>query len=142
MIRHPTLMHRCKLANRASAVTAALAELDVRPEDRVLIMLPDGPGLLETVLGVMQRGAVPLSVNPRLAAADLAAIAAGQVPGWCWLQRNGSLSRPAWTPSHRFWWTGRGGDGAWGSRAAAAQHRRRVPAGKGAAGTRHTFWRN
>lgn len=110
MIRHPTLMHRCKLANRASAVTAALAELDVRPEDRVLIMLPDGPGFLETVLGVMQRGAVPLSVNPRLAAADLAAIA--------------------------------GDDGARGSRAAAAQHKRRVPAGKGAAGTRHTFWRN
>jgi acyl-CoA synthetase (AMP-forming)/AMP-acid ligase II len=76
VIHHPTVMRRCKLANRASAVTAALAELDVRPDDRVLIMLPDGPGFLETVLGVMQRGAVPLSVNPGLAAADVAAIAA------------------------------------------------------------------
>lgn len=76
MKHHPTLMHRCKLASRASAVTAVLAELDVRPDDRVLIMLPDGPGFLETVIGVMQRGAVPLSVNPRLAAADVATIAA------------------------------------------------------------------
>jgi non-ribosomal peptide synthetase component F len=76
VIRHPTLRHHCKLANRANAVTAALAELEVRPDDRVLIMLPDGPGFLEAVLGVMQRGAVPLSVNPRVAAADVAAIAA------------------------------------------------------------------
>lgn len=61
-------------ADRAAAVAAALAELGVRPDDRVLIMLPDGPGFLEAFLGVVQRDAVPLPVNPRLATADVAAI--------------------------------------------------------------------
>jgi acyl-CoA synthetase (AMP-forming)/AMP-acid ligase II len=33
--------------DRTAAVVAALAELGVRPEERVLIMLPDGPGFAE-----------------------------------------------------------------------------------------------
>ncbi|MDQ3764885.1 MAG: AMP-binding protein [Actinomycetota bacterium] len=65
-----------ELADRAAAVAAALAEFDVRPDDRVLIMLPDGPGFAEAFAGVTQRGAVPLPVNPGLPATDIAAIAA------------------------------------------------------------------
>ena len=64
-----------KPADRATAVAAALAELGVCPDDRVLIMVPDGPGFVEAFIGVMQRGAVPLSVSPRLATADVAVIA-------------------------------------------------------------------
>lgn len=40
-----------------------------------MIMLPDGPGFIDAVNGAMERGAVPLPVNPRLPAVDVAAIA-------------------------------------------------------------------
>jgi acyl-CoA synthetase (AMP-forming)/AMP-acid ligase II len=62
-------------ADRAVAIAAALAELGVRPEERVLIMLPDGPGFIDAFTGAMKRGAVPLAVDPRRPAADVAAIA-------------------------------------------------------------------
>jgi acyl-CoA synthetase (AMP-forming)/AMP-acid ligase II len=64
-----------KPADRAVAIAAALAEFGVRPEERVLIMLPDGPGFIDAFTGAMQRGAVPMAVDPRLTAADVAAIA-------------------------------------------------------------------
>ena len=35
------------LIDRAAAVAAVLAELDVRRNDPVLIMLPDGPGFAD-----------------------------------------------------------------------------------------------
>jgi acyl-CoA synthetase (AMP-forming)/AMP-acid ligase II len=63
-------------AGPAAAIAAALTALGVGPDDRILIMLPDGPGLAEALFGVTQRGAVALPVNPQLAAADVAAIAA------------------------------------------------------------------
>jgi AMP-binding enzyme/Domain of unknown function (DUF5753) len=59
-----------------SAVVAALAELGVRPDERVLVMLPDGPGFAEAVNGVIQHGAVPLPVDPLLPAPDTVAVAA------------------------------------------------------------------
>jgi acyl-CoA synthetase (AMP-forming)/AMP-acid ligase II len=65
-----------KLSDQALAAAAALGELDVRPDDRVLIMLPDGPDFVEAFAGVMQQGAVPLPVNPPLSAHDLVAVAA------------------------------------------------------------------
>lgn len=49
-----------------ASVAAALADLEVCPEERVLIMLPDGPGFGEVLTCVMQRGALPLPVNPQL----------------------------------------------------------------------------
>lgn len=69
-------MNHLEPADRTAAVSDALAGLGVRADDRVLIMLSDGPGFVEAFVGVTQRGAVPLPVNPRLAAADVAAIAA------------------------------------------------------------------
>jgi acyl-CoA synthetase (AMP-forming)/AMP-acid ligase II len=59
----------------AAAVVAALIALDVRPAERVLVMLPDGPGFAETLVAVTQRGALPLPANPLLTAHDVAAAA-------------------------------------------------------------------
>lgn len=69
-------MNYREAADRAAAVAAALAELGMCSGERVLIMLPDGPGFIEAFVGVMQRGAVPLPVNPALQAEDVRAIAA------------------------------------------------------------------
>jgi long-chain acyl-CoA synthetase len=69
-------MSYSKPADRTAAVVAALAELGVGPEERVLIMLPDGPGFADAFAGTIQQGAVPLPVNPLLPAHDLVAVAA------------------------------------------------------------------
>lgn len=58
-------------AERTTAVATALAELGVHPRDRVLIMLPDGPGFAEAFAGTIQHQAVPLPVNPLAAAPDM-----------------------------------------------------------------------
>ena len=55
-------MSYSKPSDRTAAVTAALAELGVRSEDRVLIMLPDGPGFAEAFAGtIRQRGSAAAS---------------------------------------------------------------------------------
>lgn len=59
-------------AEQTAAVVAALAQLGVRPGERVLITLPDGPGFA----GTIKHQAVPLPANPRLPAHDIAATAA------------------------------------------------------------------
>jgi acyl-CoA synthetase (AMP-forming)/AMP-acid ligase II len=69
-------MSYSKPADQTAAVVAALAELGVRAEDRVLIMLPDGPGFAEAFTGTIEHGAVPLPVNPLLPAHGIAAVAA------------------------------------------------------------------
>jgi len=63
-------------AGRTAAVAAALAELGVCPEERVLIMLRGSPGLAEAFAATIQRRAVPLPMNPLLPAHDLVAVAA------------------------------------------------------------------
>ncbi len=63
------------LIDRAAAVAAVLAELDVRRNDPVLIMLPDGPGFAEAFAATIEQQAVPLSVNPLLPAHDIVAAA-------------------------------------------------------------------
>jgi acyl-CoA synthetase (AMP-forming)/AMP-acid ligase II len=63
-------------ADQTAAVAAALAELGVRPEERVLIMLPDGPGFAEAFAGTIRHEAVPLPVNPLLSALGIVAAAA------------------------------------------------------------------
>jgi hypothetical protein len=54
--------------DQTAAIVAALAELGVRPEDRVLSMLADGPGFAEAFVGTFAHGAIPLPVNPLLPA--------------------------------------------------------------------------
>jgi acyl-CoA synthetase (AMP-forming)/AMP-acid ligase II len=63
-------------ADQTAAVAAALAELGLRVEDRVLIMLPDGPGFAEAFVGTFAHGAIPLPVNPLLPAHGTVAVAA------------------------------------------------------------------
>ncbi|WP_297701245.1 AMP-binding protein [Mycobacterium sp.] len=64
-----------ELIDQTAAVAAALAALGVRHHDRVLIMLPDGPGFDESFAGAVHQDAVPLPVSPLLPAHDLAAAA-------------------------------------------------------------------
>lgn len=66
----------CELNAGVAAVVAALTELDVRPDERVLVLILDGPGFAEIFLGVMRQGAVPLTVNPALSAGEIVAVAA------------------------------------------------------------------
>ncbi|HET9255235.1 MAG TPA: AMP-binding protein [Pseudonocardiaceae bacterium] len=63
------------MQNNGSTVVDVLAELDVRRDDRVLIMLPDGPGFTESFTATFERGALPLPVSPQLSARDLTATA-------------------------------------------------------------------
>jgi acyl-CoA synthetase (AMP-forming)/AMP-acid ligase II len=75
-----TLMNYSKCyshpADQKAAVAAALAELGVRPADRVLIMLPDGPGFAEAFAGTIKHEAVPLPADPLLPAHGIVAVAA------------------------------------------------------------------
>jgi len=68
-------MSHSKSAEQTAAVAAALAELGAHPGERVLIMLPDGPGFAEAFAGTITHQAVPLPVNPLLPAHDIAAAA-------------------------------------------------------------------
>ena len=63
-------------SDQAAAVAAALTKLGVRPNDRVLILLPDGPDFGPAFAGVIHHGAVPLTVSPSLAAQDIMDLAA------------------------------------------------------------------
>ncbi|MDQ4092308.1 MAG: hypothetical protein M3143_02495 [Actinomycetota bacterium] len=63
----------------------------MRPDDRVLIMLLDGPGFAETFAGAIQQGAVPLPVNPLLPVHDVVAVAAKTGARWCWPRRTKSM---------------------------------------------------
>jgi acyl-CoA synthetase (AMP-forming)/AMP-acid ligase II len=64
------------MPERMVSFAAGLGELDIRPGDRVLIMLPDGPGFTEALTVTTQRGALPLPVNPELPAHQIAAVVA------------------------------------------------------------------
>jgi acyl-coenzyme A synthetase/AMP-(fatty) acid ligase len=57
-------------------VAAMLVDLQLCPNDRVMIMLPDGPGFAEVITGVIRHGAVSLSVNPQLSCRDIRVVAA------------------------------------------------------------------
>ena len=58
-----------ELADRFGGV---LARLGVRPEERVLIALPDGAEYVAALFGIFKLGAVAVMVNPELSAADIA----------------------------------------------------------------------
>jgi hypothetical protein len=61
------------LIERTVAILRVLAELDIRAGDRVLIMLPEGPGFTESFAAVFYRDAMPLPVNPLHCASELTA---------------------------------------------------------------------
>jgi benzoate-CoA ligase family protein len=55
-----------EISTRAKLVAAALRRAGVRPEERVLIVLPDIPEFAEAWFGVLRAGAVFAMVNPLL----------------------------------------------------------------------------
>ena len=57
------------------AAAAALTELGVRPEERVVLVLRDTVAFVAAFLGAARIGAIPVPTNPLLPARDLAAIA-------------------------------------------------------------------
>ena len=59
-----------QVANNARRVAGALRQCGVRPEERVLIVLPDGFAFAETFFGVLRAGAVFAMVNPLLKRGD------------------------------------------------------------------------
>jgi acyl-CoA synthetase (AMP-forming)/AMP-acid ligase II len=64
-----------QLIDRATAVAAVLAEMDVHRNEQVLIMLPEGPGFTESFASAVGQDALPLPVSPLLSAPELAATA-------------------------------------------------------------------
>ena len=59
-----------QLASGAARTAGALRQCGVRPEERVLIVLPDGFAFAETFFGVLRAGAVFAMVNPLLKRGD------------------------------------------------------------------------
>jgi benzoate-CoA ligase family protein len=64
-----------ELLDSVRAASGGLRRLGVRPEERVMMILRDGPALAVAILATMRIGAVALPVNPLLPPRDLAAIA-------------------------------------------------------------------
>ena len=58
----------------AGRFARALGELGVRPEERVLIALPDGPEFVGALFGTLALGAVVVMVNPGRSPGDLATL--------------------------------------------------------------------
>lgn len=56
------------IANLSSAFAGVLAGEDIRPEERVIIALPDGAPFVGALFGILRRGAVVVMVNPELPA--------------------------------------------------------------------------
>jgi hypothetical protein len=113
-------MNYRKMSDQALAAAAALGELDVRPDDRVLIMLPDGPGFADAFAGTIQQGAVPLPVNPLLPARHCGSRGRGRCPTGNGL---GGSDPCASRSRRRVTDTGRRTTGTLGSRAATALKR-------------------
>jgi benzoate-CoA ligase family protein len=64
-----------ELLEAVRAAAAGLRTLGVHPEERVMLVLRDGPELATAILAAMRIGAVAMPVNPLLPARDLVAIA-------------------------------------------------------------------
>ncbi|WP_223167373.1 benzoate-CoA ligase family protein [Nonomuraea sp. SYSU D8015] len=60
-----------ELAARVAELAAALRELGVRPEERVLLVMSDRPETVITILAVMRMGAVAVPVSTMYNAAEL-----------------------------------------------------------------------
>ncbi len=60
-----------KLYELTNRIGNALAELGLEPEQRVILLLPDGPEFVATFLGAMKIGAVPVPINVLATPSDL-----------------------------------------------------------------------
>ena len=64
------LHHHGEVHERAARTASLLAQVGVRPGDRVMIVAPDGMSFVCAFLGAVRLGAVAVPVNPRLTADD------------------------------------------------------------------------
>ncbi|MGH9346949.1 MAG: AMP-binding protein, partial [Vicinamibacterales bacterium] len=53
-----------ELARLSGRHAALLASDDIRPEERVIIALPDSPDYVAALFGILRRGSVVVMVNP------------------------------------------------------------------------------
>ncbi|HEY2723367.1 MAG TPA: benzoate-CoA ligase family protein [Pseudonocardiaceae bacterium] len=65
-----------ELARRVARVAAALRAAGVRPEERVMLLMPDSAELLTGILGAMRIGAVAVPVSTMLTGGELAVLTA------------------------------------------------------------------
>ncbi|MFB9836632.1 benzoate-CoA ligase family protein [Actinoallomurus acaciae] len=63
-----------ELLGRVQRMASGLRAVGVRPEERVMIFMPDSPGMLALILGAMRIGAVPVPVSTMMTARDLAGV--------------------------------------------------------------------
>lgn len=63
-----------EVAQLAHRYAAALRHLDLRAEERVFLVLPDGPAFVGALFGALQVGAVPVMINPHQPAEAFAGI--------------------------------------------------------------------
>src|ERR1035437_1644172 len=82
-----------ELLDSIRAAAGGLRRLGVRPEERVMMILRDGPDLAIAILAAMRIGAVALPVNPLLPSRDLLAIARDARPPLALLALAGRSSR-------------------------------------------------
>jgi acyl-coenzyme A synthetase/AMP-(fatty) acid ligase len=57
-----------ELAAMTSRMARVLEAADIRPEERVIIAMPDGPLFVAALLGIIRRGAIAVMINPDLPA--------------------------------------------------------------------------
>jgi benzoate-CoA ligase family protein len=69
-------VRRADLRRDVRRTAAVLATLGVAPDERVVLVLPDGPELVAAFLGAIWHGAVPVVLSPLLRAELVAAIVA------------------------------------------------------------------
>ncbi len=60
-----------ELADEVARTAGALAALGVRPEERVMLLMLDGPSMLAGILGAMRIGAVAVPVSTMLTGSEL-----------------------------------------------------------------------
>ena len=60
-----------ELADEVARTAGALTALGVRPEERVMLLMLDGPAMLAGILGAMRMGAVAVPVSTMLTGAEL-----------------------------------------------------------------------
>ncbi len=60
-----------ELADEVARTAGALTALGVRPEERVMLLMLDGPTMLAAILGAMRMGAVAVPVSTMLTGAEL-----------------------------------------------------------------------
>ncbi|MFI0408057.1 (2,3-dihydroxybenzoyl)adenylate synthase [Actinomadura sp. 3N508] len=75
VVAGPSRLTYRQLDDRASRLAAGLAELGVRPRDRVIVQLPNIPEFLETAFGLFRLGAIPVFTLPAHRSSEIVQLA-------------------------------------------------------------------